>query len=123
MGPTRLMAFTLEGEAKMPETVTSYPPLPTQPALESTADTIASGKALYSKNCRGCHGDEAIARFGGSVPDLRYATADTHATWQAIVVGGLKSSTGMPAMDIEVDDSEAIRNYILSLSEEIRSGK
>ena len=123
LGPTRLMAFTLDGEAGMPEAVTSYPPLPEQPALESTSETIASGKDLYKKNCRFCHGNEAIARFGGSVPDLRFSNADTHATWQAIVVGGSRNATGMPAMDIEVDESEAIRNYVLSLAEEIRAGQ
>lgn len=123
LGPTRLMAFTLEGEARMPDAVTGYPPLPEQPALESTSETIASGKDLYKKNCRFCHGNDAIARFGGSVPDLRFSNAETHATWQAIVVGGSKNSTGMPSMDIEIEESEAIRNYVLSLAEEIRAGQ
>jgi mono/diheme cytochrome c family protein len=123
MGPTRLMAFTLDGGAKMPEAVTSYPPLPEQPSLEAGAESIASGKTLYKNNCRFCHGNEAIARFAGSVPDLRYSNADTHATWQAIVIGGSRNSTGMPAMDIEVDEAEAIRNYVLSLAEEIRAGQ
>ncbi|MBJ88650.1 MAG: PQQ-dependent dehydrogenase, methanol/ethanol family [Woeseia sp.] len=122
-GPTRLMAFTLEGEARIPKTVTSHPPLPDQPMLDTTPEVIAAGKTLYSKACRGCHGDGVAARFGGSVPDLRYATADTHATWHAIVVGGSKSSTGMPAMDIAVEESEAIRNYVLSVSSAIRASQ
>ena len=117
------MAFTLEGEAQIPKSVTSYPPLPNQPTLDTTPEVIAAGKTLYSKACAGCHGAGVIARFGGSVPDLRYATADTHATWHAIVVGGSKSSTGMPSMDIGVEESEAIRNYVLSLSNAIRASQ
>jgi len=123
LGPTRLMAFTLEGGAEMPVSVTSYPPLPAQPALEATSETIASGKDLYKKNCRFCHGTDGVTRFNSSVPDLRYSNADTHATWQAIVVGGSRNATGMPAMEIEVGESEAIRNYVLSLAEEIRAGQ
>jgi mono/diheme cytochrome c family protein len=120
-GPTRLMAFTLEGEAGMPETVSGYPPLPEQPDLEASADTIEFGKILYADKCRYCHGSDAVSRFDGSVPDLRFATTETHATWHAIVVGGAKSADGMPANDIPVEESEAIRSYILSVSEALRA--
>ena len=57
------------------------------------------------------------------MPDLRFATAETHATWQAIVIGGSKSANGMPAMEIPQEESEAIRNYILSLSEALRASQ
>jgi len=123
MGPTRLMAFALEGETRMPEAVSGYPPLPDQPALTASAATVKAGKDLYAKSCRYCHGSDAITRFGSSVPDLRFSTAETHATWHAIVVGGSRNANGMPAMNIEVDESEAIRNYVLSLAEEIRAGQ
>jgi quinohemoprotein ethanol dehydrogenase len=123
-GPTRLMAFTLGGDANMPESVTDYPPLPDQPAMEAGAETVSAGKDLYADKCRFCHGVNAIARFGGSLPDLRYATADTHATWHAIVIGGARSAQGMPAReDMSVEESEAIRNYVLSLSEALSAGQ
>lgn len=120
-GPTRLLAFSLEGEASMPSPGAGYPPLPDQPKLEASAETIARGKQLYGQACKFCHGFEAVTRFGGSVPDLRYANAETHATWHGIVVGGAKSANGMPAMELDIEQSEAIRSYVLSLSEEIRS--
>jgi quinohemoprotein ethanol dehydrogenase len=122
-GPVRLLAFSLTGEAEMPPPGTGYPPLPEQPALEATAEEIAMGKALYADACYGCHGANGVARFGGSVPDLRYAGEDTHAAWHGIVIGGARAARGMPGLDLEVEQSEAIRKYLLSLSEEIRRAR
>jgi len=122
-GPVRLMAFSLAGEADMPAASAGYPPLPEQPALEATAEELETGKALYASSCYGCHGVNGVARFGGTVPDLRYANAETHATWHGIVIGGAKAGNGMPAMELEVAQSEAIRKYLLSLSEEIRAAQ
>ncbi len=120
-GPTRLLAFSLEGATNMPMVNDAHPPLPVQPELDATPDTIELGKQLYNGYCKFCHGSEAVSRFGGSVPDLRYANEATHATWHGIVVGGAQSANGMPAIDLEIDASEAIRSYVLSLSEEIRA--
>ena len=78
------------------------------------------GAAAYNEACKFCHGSNAVARFGGSVPDLRYADAATHAQWDAIVIDGLKRARGMPGMELTADQSAAIRSYVLSLSEEIR---
>jgi quinohemoprotein ethanol dehydrogenase len=122
-GPVRLMAFSLSGDADMPDPGSGYPPLPDQPALEATAEEIETGKELYATDCTGCHGSNGVARFGGSVPDLRYANAETHATWHGIVIGGARASNGMPGVEIDIEESEAIRNYILSLSEEIRAAQ
>ena len=122
-GPVRLMAFSVTGEAEMPEPGTGYPPLPDQPSLEATAEEIAMGKAIYNEACFSCHGANGVARFGGSVPDLRYANEDTHAAWHGIVIGGARSANGMPAIEIEIEQSEAVRKYLLSLSEEIRGAR
>ncbi|MDG2376244.1 MAG: PQQ-dependent dehydrogenase, methanol/ethanol family [Woeseiaceae bacterium] len=122
-GPIRMMAFALGADATLVTDVADYPPLPEQPDLDATAEEIAIGEELYSAACRSCHGGEATARFGGSVPDLRYANAKTHATWHAIVVGGSRAANGMPSIEIPVEESEAIRNYVLSKSEEIRAAQ
>jgi PQQ-dependent dehydrogenase (methanol/ethanol family) len=119
-GPVRLMAFSIGGDSALPDISTEMPVLPDQPALEASADMIAAGGALYAEHCRSCHGPAGVARFGGTVPDLRYANAETHATWHGIVVGGARAANGMPTVDVSVEDSEAIRNYVLSLSEAIR---
>jgi quinohemoprotein ethanol dehydrogenase len=120
-GPTRLLAFSLDGSTGMPAPAAGYPSLPDQPVLEATAETVEIGRQLYAGACQFCHGSKAVTRFGGSVPDLRYATKETHATWHGIVIGGSKSASGMPAIELEIEESEAIRSYVLSLSEKIRS--
>jgi quinohemoprotein ethanol dehydrogenase len=120
-GPTRLLAFALDGQASIPVPLTDYPPLPDQPALEASAESIELGKELYSGACKFCHGTDGVARFGGSVPDLRFASEETHATWHGIVIGGARAANGMPGAPLEVEQSEAIRSYVLSLSEEIRA--
>jgi quinohemoprotein ethanol dehydrogenase len=122
-GPVRLMAFSLGGDASIPAISTTEPPLPEQPALEASAETIEAGGAMYAEYCRFCHGPAGVARYGGSVPDLRYATEETHATWHGIVVGGARAANGMPAMELSIEDSEAIRSYVLWLSETLRESR
>jgi quinohemoprotein ethanol dehydrogenase len=123
-GPVRLMAFSLGGEEALPGPIRADRPLPEQPKLEASAEMIANGKTQYAENCKSCHGLGGIARYGGSVPDLRYSTLETHTTWNGIVIGGALRANGMPGFShLSVDDADAIRNYILSLSEQIRTGQ
>ncbi len=119
-GPTRLLAFALEGKQVMPEVEITARTLPGQPKSEASPDIVATGAALYSGYCKICHGSKAVARFSGSVPDLRYATTATFETWDAIVVGGSKAAAGMPGMEISIEQSQAIRAYVLNLAEALR---
>jgi PQQ-dependent dehydrogenase (methanol/ethanol family) len=119
-GPTRLMAFTLASDREIPLVKIGPRVLPEQPELTATEDQVDEGRWLYADNCGGCHGKNGIARFGGSVPDLRYAAKDVHDTWPAIVVGGSRSANGMPPFPLSVDEAEAIRMYVLSLSVALR---
>ena len=89
-------------------------------ACSISATTIELGAALYAGYCKYCHGKDAVSRFGSSVPDLRYATTETHVAWDAIVIGGSKRMNGMSGAEITVEYAQAIRNYVLSLSEQIR---
>lgn len=119
-GPTRLIAFRLGGrqDVAMPQFSRRDPP----PRIDSagTADDVASGASLYAANCAFCHGKDAVGRYGGSVPDLRYAGEEAHDTWHAIVVGGSRQTKGMPAQEISIAESEQIRRYILSLAAALR---
>lgn len=119
-GPTRLLAFALEAEQPMPASRGVDRDLPTQPMTDAAEQTVALGEALYSGYCKICHGSEGAARFGGSVPDLRYAAADTFAAWDAIVVGGSKAAGGMPAVGVTAEQSQAIRAYILKQANSLR---
>ena len=69
---------------------------------------------LYADNCLGCHGKDAVARYGGSTPDLRYASADAHKAWHGVVVGGAKRANGMPDFELSLEEADAIRNYVIS---------
>jgi len=112
-GPTRLMAFALESDLPMPSVKVEPRTLPTQPELKADAEELEAGRQIFSWECKGCHGKHAIARFGGSVPDLRYATSETHATWHGIVIGGALQMNGMPRFELSIEQSEAVRNYVL----------
>jgi mono/diheme cytochrome c family protein len=84
------------------------------PPVSSDPEVLQSGKTLYAEHCLGCHGKDAVARYGGSVPDLRYASADVFGSWHAIVIGGARRAKGMPDFELTIEDADAIRNYVIS---------
>ena len=49
------------------------------------------------------------------VPDLRYATADVHKQFEAIVIEGARESRGMPSFKdlLNADQVRAIQAYVL----------
>jgi len=118
-GPTRLLAFSLEANLELPRSTADKRELP---ALRPTAphQTVIRGEELYAEHCRYCHGTSASARVGGSVPDLRFATEQTHAVWNGIVIGGALRSNGMPSTELSTEDSEAIRQYVLRQADQLR---
>jgi len=120
-GPTRLIALALGGRQDVEMPVSGRRQLPEQPKLEATDTTVAKGAELFAEHCSGCHGKDAVARYGGTVPDLRYADKDAHAAWDAIVVGGARAGNGMPAQELTIEEAEAVRAYVLSLSEALRA--
>jgi quinohemoprotein ethanol dehydrogenase len=113
-GPTRLFAFKLNGDGRMPQVPVDSRRIGNLPRLDTDADTLRRGAALYEEHCYGCHGKDAIARYGGTAPDLRYSVAETHKTWHAIVIGGAKRASGMPPFPLTSKDSEAIKAFVVS---------
>jgi mono/diheme cytochrome c family protein len=60
-----------------------------------------------------CHGVRAAS--GGQIADLRYATAETYASIDAIVREGAYQQLGMPKFDfLTQEDTAAIRAYLLA---------
>lgn len=119
-GPTRLIAFRLGGDQHIEMPTISRRPPPDAIRYEASAADLGRGEALFGEYCAGCHGKNGVGRYGGSVPDLRYATADVHDDWHAIVLGGSRNAAGMPAQDLDAGESEAVRVYVLSLAEQLR---
>ena len=77
--PARLLAFKLGGSVKMPSLepgkVFARPPLPRFPD-----DVVERGAhTLLAYACDFCHGGEKLQANVGTVPDLRKASAATHA--------------------------------------------
>jgi quinohemoprotein ethanol dehydrogenase len=93
-----------------PSIVFGKPPLPPQPA-----ERADQGKALFTANaCDYCHGPGG-ERWTMSVPDLRKASADTHAEFLGIVIGGARSENGMPRFEsMTVEQGEAIRAFLIN---------
>ena len=92
---------------------------PPTAAIETRATPAEKneGKALYHTFCFACHGVEAVA---STLPDLRYATAETHKHFEAIVLRGELAPAGMPSFGDLLSPAEvrAIQAYILSRAAE-----
>jgi PQQ-dependent dehydrogenase (methanol/ethanol family) len=111
---SRILSFTLGGDAALP----TPPPavaaaIPEPPARTTDEAVLAIGKDFYYERCVFCHGGSGVS--GGLVPDLRLSSAETHAAWDAIVLGGSLSDNGMPAFAqiFGKDQSDAIHAFVV----------
>jgi quinohemoprotein ethanol dehydrogenase len=109
--PRRLLAFTLDGKAKLPPTP---PPTFAKPldAPEMTVDDalVKDGIQQWSR-CQLCHGPGAVA--GGTAPDLRASTIPLNAAQFSLFVRTGSEARGMPKFS-ELNDHEldSLRHYI-----------
>lgn len=112
-GQSRLLGFKLGATGSMPKFVAQ--PFPEPPRARPDRQLVAKGAVLFDQNsCVSCHGLGAEG-VGGSAPDLRGSSRETHDLWAGIVIGGLKQANGMPAFtDLSMDDVDAIQAYVLS---------
>lgn len=112
-GHGRIVTFALGQDAQFDPPAFGYdgPPVPAI-TLDATQEMIDEGRALYTVNCRSCHGSNAVA---ASLPDLRYATAEVHEQFLAIVAGS-RADLGMPAFAdrLEPDQIRSIQAYVLA---------
>ena len=113
-GPARLLAFSLNGKAKLaaaqPASLTFDKPSAHRP----TAALAEAGQTVWSNNgCEVCHGLQAKGGFS-SVPDLRRSSALPQESFSAIVRGGALAEGGMPVFDksIHEEDLPALQAYI-----------
>jgi len=58
-GPTRLLAFSLDGGSEFPSIARGVRALPEQPELVASGDVIENGKKLFADDCGFCHGKNA----------------------------------------------------------------
>ncbi len=124
VGPSRVLAFALDGQASLPPAQPALPPIeaPTFQLSASVAD-VDEGSKLYGTTCFACHGFGAVS--SGATPDLRRATTATHETFAEIVLGGLREPLGMPAFDdlLSAEQVRQIQAYVLSRARESVGGR
>jgi quinohemoprotein ethanol dehydrogenase len=118
---SRVLAFKLGGKAELPP-ADPLPPLKFAPP-EATAEeeTVARGKFLYHRYCGVCHGDAAVS--GGMLTDLRASPTIHGEAWNSAVLEGTLTPIGMVSFAVELDaqDSDAIRAYIISRASESKA--
>jgi PQQ-dependent dehydrogenase (methanol/ethanol family) len=108
----RVYTFSLGGTATVPSVERPTVPMPAPPAIDASAERLATGADLYGRLCAMCHGAGAIA---GAVPDVRSSAAiQTEAGWREMVLGGERIPLGMPSFDesLTPEALEEIRAYV-----------
>lgn len=117
-GYGRILTFTLDatGTFEPPPFGHSEPPVPAR-ASDAPPEFVREGQALYDSHCFGCHGVMVVA---GPISDLRYATAEVHEQFEAIVRHGTREPLGMPAFGdlLTTKQVQAIQAYVLFRAEE-----
>lgn len=119
----RILTFAIGGTAKL-----EIPPFrhsgPPEPAIHMNASRkiVHQGELLYGTYCVYCHGNDAVA---GTLPDLRYASAEVHHQFLGIVLGGARESRGMPSFRDLLTENQvrAIQAYVLSRAAESAHAK
>ena len=118
-GPSRLIAFKLNGKAEIPKTAKLEIPVPKPPVLSATAEQLTHGELIFDV-CSTCHGSHAVSlatvKHSGAIPDLRYSPY-LHSGWDDVVIGGVLNARGMPSMGdvvgLTAADSEAVRAFVI----------
>lgn len=100
----------------------NLPPMPpptaaaAPPFLTASEAQVSQGRELYAEACVRCHGVDAV----GGVKDLRWMTGETHAQFNAIVLGGILADKGMAGFaDVLGEaEAEAIHAYLIARANE-----
>jgi quinohemoprotein ethanol dehydrogenase len=118
----RLLTFALDATEALPQpaklTHSVASPLP---KLDVSQEQTRRGEALFNTWCLQCHG--ILAMTSGVVPDLRYASLETHEQFHDIVLGGVRAHQGMASFAdaLSVDEATWIHAYVLERAAEIES--
>ena len=109
---SRVLTFKLGGNNQLPA-IAKADPLPEPPEKINNSALVEQGSALFGEHCSYCHGVSAIS--GGTIPDLRHASAMTHENFYRIVGEGFFESLGMPSFKdvLNKQEIEAVQAYVI----------
>lgn len=112
----RILAFKLNGTARMPEPEITHVNIPEPPEFDSTDEEVFNGQQQYARFCSICHG--AGVNSGSQIPDLKYLGESGFARFDSIVLGGVYESLGMPRFDhvLSRQDSKDVQAYIAEVT-------
>jgi mono/diheme cytochrome c family protein len=119
----RVLTYKLGGQAEPPDaTPRDIVPPPPPVRVEVSERELLQGARLFQVNCAACHGFKAVG--GGALPDLRFASAEIHAKWDDIVLGGIRGQSGMASFADVIDASQSrwIQAYVLQRALEAQPG-
>lgn len=117
---SRMLVFTLDGNAQLPEPLTFTPPELNPPPLTASADVVARGQEVYNANCSICHGNGGLAR-GANFPNLLVSPMlHSQEGFDSIVLQGARAERGMPSFadKLMAEDTQAILGYLVSRATE-----
>jgi quinohemoprotein ethanol dehydrogenase len=91
------------------------------PELDAPPGAADAGESHFQRYCLPCHGIDAVT--SGVVPDLRYASLETHAQFADIVLGGIRAHMGMASFADVLDRDEvlAIQAYVIQRARETKA--
>ncbi len=112
----RLMVFTLDGAAVLPEPVSFTAPILNPPPLTASAEEVLAGEEHYNQHCTTCHGNGGAAR-GANFPNLLVSPMlHSQEGFDSIVLGGVRQERGMVSFAdrLQAADTSALRAYLIS---------
>jgi alcohol dehydrogenase (cytochrome c)/quinohemoprotein ethanol dehydrogenase len=118
---SRMLVFTLGGDAVLPEPVSFAPPQLDPPPATASAEVVAAGQQAYNDNCSICHGNGGAAR-GANFPNLMVSPMlHSQEGFDSIVLGGARQARGMVSFAdrLQPTDTAAILAYLVSRANEL----
>lgn len=117
--PRRLLTFALDGRARLPRDAPQdfAAHAIDDPALRLDPADVRAGGVLFTQNCGGCHGLNAVSA-GPPGPDLRASriALSRDSLWAVVHDGALVQREMPPAPELTADQVREIHAYIRAMA-------